>query len=127
MRALILAGLYMVMAFALSEDASARPYPFVMVVPPELQTYFLSVSPPREVPYELRRKNWSGRGVFRANMDANGKVTAATVIKTTGYPLADEALLGAIRKWRGKPGRKREIDFPLSVVAPPRGMPAPGL
>ena len=105
----------------------ARPYPFILIVPPEMQKYFVSFSPVPEVPYELRRNHWSGRGVFRVFIDADGTVTGATVVQSTGYRVVDESFTAAIRKWRARPGKKREIDFPLAFQAPPRGMPSPGL
>ena len=116
-----------VLLLAVMQNVSARPYPFVLVVPPEMQKYFVRVSPPREVPYEVKRNGWSGTGTFRVNVDAAGRVTRVAVVKSTGYRVLDEALVNGVRTWRARPGKAREIDFPLTVLPPPRGMPPPGL
>lgn len=89
---------------------------------PDLAKYFDSVWLP-EYPYEARAKSWSGRGTFRAYVEANGKVSRVVVIKSTGYKAVDEAVVTAARRWRAKPGRKLEIDFPIAIIAPP-GAPA---
>jgi TonB family protein len=109
------------------QGASARPYPFVVIAPPEMQKYFKGITPPREVPYEVKRNGWSGTGTFRVKVDASGRVTHVAVVKTTGHRVLDEALISGVRGWRARPGKPREIDFPLTVLPPPRGMPSPGL
>lgn len=100
-----------VLFLAVMQGASARPYPFVVVVPQEMQKYFTRISPPREVPYQVKRNGWSGTGTCRVNVDARGRVTRAAVVKTTGYRVLDEALIAGIRTWRARPGKQREIDF----------------
>lgn len=80
--------------------------------------------PVPEYPYEGREYHWSGSGIFRAFVTPDGKVTDVTVVKSTGFRVMDNSVVRASRHWRAKPGRKREVDFSMTFVAPPRrGMP----
>jgi TonB family protein len=119
--------LCLVLVVAGAAGVSAKPYPFVLVVPPEMKRYFTTILPPREVPYEVKKNHWSGTGTFRVSIDSTGRVMSVGIVKSTGYRGLDETLATAVLTWRARPGKKREIDFPLTVQPPPRGMPGPGL
>ena len=69
-----------------------------------------------EYPYEARRSGITGKGLLRIYVDESGKVTDVKVLKSTGNPLLDFAGLTAFRRWRAKPGVRREVDMPLTFV-----------
>jgi TonB family protein len=67
-----------------------------------------------EYPYEERARRHKGDGLFRITLDPKtGLVTQVTVIKSTGFALLDNSAVAAIRKWRWKPGRWKEVDMPI--------------
>lgn len=75
---------------------------------------------PPAYPYEARRARQQGSGVFRLQLDlATGRVTKATVLKSTGIAMLDNSALWALRRWQSKPGRWREIEFPISFSLSP--------
>jgi TonB family protein len=82
---------------------------------------------PPAYPYEARRARQEGLGVFRLQLDlATGKVTKATVLKSTGIVTLDNSALWALRRWQVKPGRWREIEFPISFsLSAPQPLPPP--
>jgi TonB family protein len=92
---------------------------------PDLGKYFSLVKLP-EYPWEARRNGLSGRGTYRAHVEATGKVTRVEVVQSTGHKILDEAVVSATYEWRARPGRKREIDFPIAFQAPYGGRPPPG-
>ena len=97
---------------------------FAVVADAGLKKVFVGRIAVPEYPHEGRRDHWSGSGIFRAVVTPAGKVTNVTVVKSTGYRVMDESVLVAARRWRGKPGRNREVDFSMTFIAPPRrGMP----
>ena len=67
-----------------------------------------------EYPYEDRARRHQGDGLFRITLDPKtGLVTQVTVIKSTGFASLDNSAVAAIRKWRWKPGRWKEVDMPI--------------
>lgn len=80
-----------------------------------------------EYPYQARKYRQEGSGLFRLQLDlATGRVTKATVLKSTGVVMLDNSALWALRRWRMKPGRWQEIDVPISFsLSPPRPLPPP--
>ena len=77
---------------------------------------------PPEYPYEARLRRQEGSGRFRLQLDlGTGKVTKATVLKSTGVVMLDNKALWALRRWQMKPGRWREIEVPMTfTMSPPR-------
>lgn len=72
-------------------------------------------------PYAARAQWSQGEGLFRASLDTRtGVVTKVAVIKSTGYGLLDNSAIAAIRKWRWKPGKWKEIDVPINFTMVPR-------
>jgi TonB family protein len=82
---------------------------------------------PPEYPYEARRSQQEGSGLFRLQLDlATGKVTKATVLKSTGVVMLDNKALWALRRWQVKPGRWRELEVPITFsMSPPRPLSVP--
>jgi TonB family protein len=66
-------------------------------------------------PDRARRSRQHGSGVFRLQIDpASGKVSGVTVVKSTGVDALDDSAVHALRMWRIKPRRWRELDIPIT-------------
>ena len=72
-----------------------------------------------ELPFEARRNGWSGRGVYRAFVTPEGKVSRVIILHSSGHLVLDDAVIRAALQWRAKPGRPKEVDFPI-IFLPPR-------
>src|SRR5437899_7558905 len=69
---------------------------------------------PPEYPYGDRRDRHEGDGLFRISIGLRtGTVAQVRVLKSTGFPSLDSSAVTAIRKWRWKPGRWKEVDMPI--------------
>ncbi len=87
-------------------------------------------APRPQYPYEATRRQIMGSGFFRLTLDpSRGSVVNVTMVKSTGSPILDNAATSAFRQWRWKPGKWKEIDFPITFtmfsgaprpLAPPR-------
>ncbi len=67
-----------------------------------------------EYPYDERAHYRQGDGLFRITLDVKtGLVTGVSVIKSTGFASLDKSAVAAIRRWRWKPGKWKEIDMPI--------------
>jgi TonB family protein len=83
------------------------------VLPPWLQDRTKSVAP--DYPYSERAQHHVGIGHFRMQLDLKtGVVTRITVAKSTGFQALDSCAVAALRQWRWKPGRWREVDMPVT-------------
>jgi TonB family protein len=71
-----------------------------------------------------RRLYNQGRGLFRLTLDLEtGAVLNITVVQSTGTSSLDRNALVALRQWRWKPGKWKEIDMPVTFrmsEGPPR-------
>lgn len=65
-------------------------------------------------PYDERIQRHTGNGYFRVILDLkSGTVKMITVAKSTGYPALDNAAIVALRDWRWKPNRWKELEIPV--------------
>jgi TonB family protein len=103
-------------------NALAAPPPARVITGPELLQIFIHPRPP-EYPYEARVNGWSGRGVYRAFVTPEGKVSRVSILHSAGHSVMDDMVIRAALYWRAKPGRPKEVDFPIIFVAPARGSP----
>jgi TonB family protein len=70
-----------------------------------------------EYPDADRAKHHVGIGRYHIVLDLKtGGVTKISVIKSTGFRTLDAAAVAALRQWRWKPGRWKEIDLPVTFV-----------
>ena len=83
----------------------------------ELEQLFIHPRAP-EYPFEAQRNSWSGRGVYRAFVTREGKVSRVQVLHTAGHSILDDMVVRAALQWRARPGRPKEIDFPMIFVLP---------
>jgi TonB family protein len=73
-----------------------------------------------EYPYELRARHIGGNGLFRITLDvASGTVSEVAMIQSTGIAALDNSALKALRQWKWKPGKWREIDAPMTFTMSP--------
>jgi TonB family protein len=91
-------------------SASARPYSEAE----RKAMFFRAVKP--EYPYEARRRREEGTGLFRLYVDKPGRVTAVTILKSTGHQVLDSEGIRTFRMWRARPGERREVDVPLNFT-----------
>ena len=85
-------------------------------------------------PAKYQRARIGGTGRFRMNIDFNtGKVTSVTVVKSTGSDGLDREAIFALRQWRFKPGKARQVELPITfhngsepLVLPPGAVLTPG-
>jgi TonB family C-terminal domain len=70
-----------------------------------------------EYPYFDRRNFNQGSGLFRLTLDLRtGAVTNVAIIKSTGFASLDHSSVVALRQWRWKPGKWKQIDTPVSFT-----------
>jgi TonB family protein len=80
----------------------------------------LAIYAPRpEAPFVAWRNEYSGSGVALLEVDKRtGYVTSATMLKSTGHRILDDAALKAFRQWRFKPGAAAKVRVPITYTHP---------
>ena len=105
-------------ALTLLDEAVAAPARRAAAVTgKELLQVFIYPRAP-DYPFEAQRNGWSGRGVYRAFVTAEGKVSRVIVLHSAGHSALDDAAVRAALQWRARPGRPKEVDFPIIFVLP---------
>jgi TonB family protein len=68
-----------------------------------------------DYPYSDRAQHHTGTGRFRLQLDLKtGAVTRIIITNSTGFRTLDNCALVALRQWRWKPGRWKEIEMPVT-------------
>ena len=102
--------------------------------PPWLLDVTKTIAP--DYPDRDRILRHEGEGLFQLKLDLKtGLVTKVTVIKSTGFPALDTSALVALRQWRWKSGKWKEIEIGLAFTwridyrgtsrFPPKSLPFP--
>ncbi|MCA1660396.1 MAG: energy transducer TonB [Verrucomicrobiaceae bacterium] len=65
-------------------------------------------------PKEAQAKKLSGKGLFEAQIDKRGRVSAVRVRQSTGSKSLDQAAIRAVRKFRYKPGAFISVTEPAT-------------
>ena len=65
--------------------------------------------------YPLPRPTGSGVALLEVD-ETTGRVISATMEKSTGHKILDDAALEAFRRWRFKPGTVRKIRIPITFT-----------
>jgi len=74
-------------------------------------------SPHPPYPYEARARKLMGSGVIVVDVDpASGNVTSASVSKSIGTPVLDEAALSTFRRWKFRPGTVSKVTIPITFT-----------
>lgn len=78
----------------------------------------LTLSAPKpSYPYEARRGGVTGSGIAQLTVNsASGDVTDARMSQSTGSAILDSATVGALRRWRFKPGVASSVDVPITYA-----------
>lgn len=76
---------------------------------------------PRPIyPSQARRRGFEGKVLIRAQVAASGECAGATVSRSSGHAVLDEAALTAVRQWRFVPasrgGRAVAADVEIPIV-----------
>src|SRR3954462_4386662 len=109
-RSSLLGSVLAAIAIVLSAGSSAAQPPAAQVFTgPDLGRYFERIWLP-DYPFAARRNRVSGRGTYRAYLEPSGAVTRVVVIKSAGLRDLDDAVVLAALKWKGRPGKKRDVD-----------------
>jgi TonB family protein len=70
-----------------------------------------------EYPRDARDKGITGKGVVIVKVDPRaGYVTSASILKSTGQEILDNAALGAFRQWRFKPRTVTTLEIPIQFT-----------
>jgi len=70
-------------------------------------------TPKPEYPYDARRDQTEGRGLFRLVVNAAGTVDSAEAWQSTRSAQLDKAATAALKQWRFKPGTRRDGLVPI--------------
>src|SRR4051794_9873193 len=90
---------------------SGKDYPEKLM--PWMVDRVYSISP--DYPYRDRAEHHEGKGYFRLSLAPNtGAVTQVQIVRSTGFPSLDACATAALRRWRWRPGKWREIGTPVT-------------
>ena len=67
-------------------------------------------------PIEARPGHHQGVGIYRMTINSKGEVVSVSIRQSARWPELDSAAVGTLRRWRAKPGPKREIDTRIEYV-----------
>jgi TonB family protein len=86
-------------------------------VPPDSRRPMPIYAPRPQYPYEARSRSITGSGVVVMTIDVSGSVTGASMAKSTGSPILDNAASSAFRQWRFAPGTTQwELRMPFNFT-----------
>jgi protein TonB len=60
----------------------------------------------------------SGTVLLRLNIDAQGRVTAVAISRSSGHALLDRAAVDAVRQWRGRPAEQDGVPIETTALLP---------
>jgi len=69
-----------------------------------------------QYPYEAKRARVTGSGVIVVSVTPSGSVSSATMGKSTGSPILDNAATSAFRSARFKPGTVPTVKIPITFT-----------
>jgi TonB family protein len=80
----------------------------------ESRYHALSMPAPHP-PYEARRQHLTVSGIISVEVDrASGLVTRATMKKSTGSSILDQASVNVTKEWRFRPNGPSHLDVPVT-------------
>ena len=87
------------------------------------QWYADAIYAPRpEYPYQDRRFDHEGTGVFRVLIDLKtGTVTSVITVRSTKFASLDQAAINACSRWRWKPNTWKQVEIPVGFTTHGRG------
>src|SRR5690348_15043251 len=77
--------------------------------------------------YDDRLNRREGKGLFRVTLDMKtGAVANVSIVKSTGFTTLDNSAVAALRQWRWKPRKWRQIEMPVTFLLSRSQEPPPG-
>jgi TonB family protein len=84
-------------------------------IPPWWQDKIKAVAP--EYPFTDRRDRHVGVWLFKLTLDLKtGFVLTVRTVRSTGYRTLDSCAAAALRQWRWRPGKWKEIELPIKFT-----------
>lgn len=77
-------------------------------------------SPKPDYPTELRNQRVEGLVKLRVHVGPDGRVTRASIHRTSGFREFDQAALDVIGRWRFEPARRAGIPVEMEIAVPVR-------
>jgi TonB family protein len=71
------------------------------------------VAPRPQPPYEARARHITGFGICVLQVRPDGTVSDATMVRSTGSAILDNATVSTFHRWRFVPGRADEVKIPI--------------
>ena len=68
---------------------------------------------PPSYPSYSRRNNQTGKVMIDFTVDASGRVSAARVISSSGWPLLDAEAVQTVKSWKFPPGGTMKLQRPI--------------
>lgn len=75
-------------------------------------------SPAPAYPAEALRQGLTGRVVLRVQVDSAGVVVVASVLRSSGHAILDEAALAGVRQWRFQPAKQLGVAIEKEIAVP---------
>lgn len=75
-------------------------------------------NPPPEYPKLARERGQEGMVLILVRVDAAGRAQGASVARSSGHRLLDEAAMQAVRGWSFRPARRNSADVPGEALVP---------
>ena len=98
---------------AIQPESASIPAPVPMSL--SVAQSMAIMAPLPAYPYEAKRRDVSGSGVCVITVDhGTGKVTAATMERSTGDRVLDKVTTETFKSWRFKPGTVSQVRLPIS-------------
>jgi TonB family protein len=84
----------------------------------DVSEYLPTYSVPPAYPREARENGLTGKGLAFVKVNpATGHVTSATMFKSTGHDILDNAALRALRQWRFRPRGITTFEIPIEFTS----------
>jgi TonB family protein len=73
-------------------------------------------APRPDVPAEAKAKHLKGAGICVVSVRADGTVSNAEMVQSTGHKILDKASTDAFSKWRFIPGSVTKVRIPITYT-----------
>ena len=69
-------------------------------------------------PYEARRQQWGGYGIFVIRFEPDGSAAKVVTLKSTGHIILDNECENTLLHWRCRPGVYDTVRVPINFTSP---------
>ena len=96
------------------EPKAPEPTQATPITLPALKAVAINAPLP-DYPYQAKNAHISGSGVCVLVVDtASGRVTSATMARSTGNQILDKVTTNTLKRWRFKPGTLSQVQVPIT-------------